>query len=137
MRKPSLKSLVGIASSEGQGPLSRLFARIQQLTEFVSNSMKRSIAFTLALVAVASSYASPVPKVIKARYAALNKVMTRCDFKAFDAFFGADFVNIDNKGQSTSRKDFMAMLKPMFESSKKEIHGKSCSVPPRRTAKSA
>ena len=81
--------------------------------------MKQLLASALALAAVASSFGSPVPKAIKARYAALNKTMTRCDFQAFQAFFSPGFVSIDNKGKSTSDKDFMAMLKPLFENSTK------------------
>ncbi len=80
----------------------------------------KAIVGLLSLFAISPLvHADSVPKEIKARYAELDKVMRKLDFKGFQSFFSKDFVNVDPAGKSVSYNEFMDMVKPMFTGSTK------------------
>jgi hypothetical protein len=73
----------------------------------------------IALLFGTTAFAGPVPKAVQARYAELKKVMTVLNFKGFSEFFAPEFVNVDQKGKSTPRTEFLAEVKPLFDSATK------------------
>jgi hypothetical protein len=84
--------------------------------------MKYAIsALALSLFATSMCFANSVPKGIHARYEVLKKAINILDFKAFSEFFSEDFAMVDPKGASTNRADFLAGIKPMFESNTKAM----------------
>ena len=82
--------------------------------------MKNKIAMiALAGLTASVALAGPMPKAIKARYMTLHTVIRHVDFKAFQGFFAEDFTSIDPSGKSTNRTEFLAAVKPLFDSATK------------------
>lgn len=80
------------------------------------------IKFTglIALVAFSGvASADAVPKEVAARYEGVKAALTKLEFKAFSSFFAKDFVSVDPAGKSSTRAEFLAMVKPMFDSATK------------------
>ena len=82
--------------------------------------MKNKIAIVaLAGLSTSFAFAGPVPKAIKARYMTLQTAIRQVNFKAFQGFFAEDFTSVDPSGKSANRTEFLAGVKPLFDSSTK------------------
>ena len=80
---------------------------------------KRTVLVVLAGLSSSFSFAGPVPKAIHARYMTLHTVLQHVNFKAFQSFFAEDFTSIDPSGKLANRTEFLAGVKPLFDSSAK------------------
>lgn len=72
------------------------------------------LLFALAAAAVADT----MPRDLAAAYKSLDKAMRQLNFKAFSSMFAADFVVVDPEGKTMNRKAFLAMVQPLFASSR-------------------
>ncbi|MBI1333648.1 MAG: DUF4440 domain-containing protein [Armatimonadetes bacterium] len=79
---------------------------------------KPLIVLSLGLMAATSLAAGTVPKVIKARYTALEGTIRKLDIKSFEMSFSSDYVCVDPQGKSQSREDFFAEVEKLFADAK-------------------
>lgn len=78
------------------------------------------IILTLAVLAftATAALADTMPAGVKAGYDGLNRSIAKMDSKAFEGYFAAGFVNVDPKGASTPREDFLKSIRPLFTANK-------------------
>jgi hypothetical protein len=73
----------------------------------------------LAVFYCSAAIAEPVPSAIQARYSAMVKDLEKCDLKAFDAFFAADYTSVDPSGKTSNRSEYLAGIHELMKGAMK------------------
>ncbi|MES1147440.1 MAG: nuclear transport factor 2 family protein [bacterium] len=82
----------------------------------------RKTLLLITLLGATTAFGLPVPKVIRARYAALTKACDKMDLDKFQSLFDKDYTSTDPEGKVVKRDEFLSMVKGMFSDAKSVRH---------------